>query len=72
MHIERRGTLFYWVQWGTDGKGVRFVNVFPSGDGNTKDGRKVKRWVEDMFDELTDAYQKATLGLPYDMVEWAQ
>ena len=70
MHIERRGTLYYRVEWGPAKKGGRFVNVVPADEGNERFARKVKRWVVDAFDELSDVYDKATRGLPFDMVEW--
>lgn len=72
MHIERRGTLFYWVEWGTDKKGARFINAYPTEEGNDRFARKVKRWVGDVFDELGDAYDKAMKGLPFDMVQWTR
>ena len=72
MHIEKRGTRFYWVEWGTDKKGVRFVNVIPTGEGNDKFARKIIRWVGDVFDELTVVYDSVVKDIPFEKVKWTR
>ena len=70
MHINLRRTRLYRVEWGTDQRGERFVNVLTGKEGDEKFAREIARWVDDMFDELSDAYDKAVRGLRFTKVEW--
>lgn len=70
MHINLRRTRLYRVEWGTDQRGERFVNVLTGKEGDERFAREIARWVDDMFDELSDAYDKAVRGLRFTKVEW--
>lgn len=70
MHINLRRTRLYRVEWGTDQRGERFVNVQSGKEGDERFAREIARWVDDMFDELSDAYDKAVRGLKFTKVEW--
>lgn len=70
MHINLRSTRLYRVEWGTDQRGERFVNVQSGKEGDERFAREIARWVDDMFDELSDAYDKAVRGLRFTKVEW--
>ena len=72
MHINRRGTLLYRVEWGTDKKGERFVSVQPDKKADKQFVKEIERWVEIKFDELTDVYDKVVSGLPFTKVEWVR
>ena len=41
-------------------------------EGNERFSREIARWVDDVFDELSDAYDKAVSGLDFTKVEWVQ
>lgn len=70
MHINLRRTRLYRVEWGTDQRGERFVNVQSGKEGDERFAREIARWVDDMFDELSDAYDKAVRGLKFTKVKW--
>ena len=70
MHIKRRGAFLYRVEWGTDQRGVRFINVQTGKEGDERFAREIARWVDDMFDELSTAYDEAVRGLKPTKVKW--
>ena len=70
MHINLRSTRLYRVEWGTDKGGERFINVQSGKEGDERFAREIARWVDDMFDELSDAYDKAVRGLKFTKVKW--
>ena len=70
MHIEKRGTRFYWVEWGIDKTGEIFANVITDNEGNDRFARKITRWVKDAFDELTEVHGKVMRGVPFEKVKW--
>lgn len=72
MHIKRRGARLYRVEWGINKNGQRFINVQTGKEGNERFSREIARWVDDVFDELSDAYDKAVSGLDFTKVEWVQ
>lgn len=66
MHIEKRGTRFYWVEWGIDKKGWRFINVLPTREGNDRFAREIARWVDEVFDELTVVYERVVKEILFE------
>ena len=72
MHIEKRGTRFYWVEWGIDKKGWRFINVLPTREGNDRFSREIARWVDEVFDELTVVYERVVKEIPFEKVKWTR
>ena len=70
MHIKRRGARLYRVEWGTDRKGARFVNVQTGKEGDERFAREIARWVDVEFDELSTAHDRAVKGLKFTKVKW--
>ena len=68
MHIGRRGSRLYRVEWGTNKTtGSRFVEV--EGE-DARFIRKIKRWVFIKFDELCEAHDSVLADRDIAMVEW--
>ena len=72
MHIEKRGTRFYWVEWGIDKKGWKFINVLPTREGNDRFAREIARWVDEVFDELTVVYERVVKEISFEKVKWTR
>lgn len=72
MHIKRRGTILYRVEWGTDKWGRRFINVQPGYEGDEKFAREIARWVDEVFEELTVVHDRAIRELPFKKVKWVR
>ena len=72
MHIERRGSSLYRVEWGTDKRGERFINVQVDEEGDERFAKDIQRWVTVKFDELSDAYDRAVSGRRFTKVEWVK
>ena len=70
MHINLRSTRLYRVEWGTDKSGERFINVQSGKEGDKRFAREIAQWVDDMFDELSDAHDKAVSGRRFTKVKW--
>ena len=70
MHINLRRARLYRVEWGTDKSGERFINVQSGKEGDERFAREIARWVDGMFNELSDAYDKAVRGLRFTKVKW--
>lgn len=70
MHIERRGSSLYRVEWGTDKSGERFINVQVDEEGDERFAREIVRWVTIKFDELDTAHDRAVKGLEFTKVKW--
>ena len=71
MHIKRRGSRLYRVEWGTDRRGSRFVNVLAGNDADEHFAKDIERWVYRKFDELNVAHDRAVKGLRFSKVKWA-
>ena len=72
MHIYRRGTRLYRVEWGIDKGGERFVNVDVDDEGDERFARQIERWVTIKFEELDTAHDKAVSGRKFAKVEWVK
>lgn len=72
MHIKLKGTRVYRAEWGTDKRIGRFIKVQPIREGTEKFAREIARWVADVFDELSDAYDKAVRDIPFEPVKWTR
>ena len=70
MHIERRGSSLYRVEWGTDKSGERFINVQTGKEGDERFAKEIARWVDAEFDELSTAHDRAVRGLKFTKVKW--
>ena len=72
MHIERRGSSLYRVEWGTDKGGERFINVQVDEEGDERFAKDIERWVTIKFDELDVAHDRAVSGLKFTKVAWVK
>ena len=62
----------YRVEWGTNKKGRRFINVQQGDEGDEKFAREIAHWVDEVFDELTVAHDRAIRDLPFTQVKWTR
>ena len=59
------------MEWGTDQKtGERFVGVQPSKKADKQFVGEIERWVDNEFNALTVAHDKALNNIPFAKVEW--
>ena len=72
MHIFRRRTSLYRVEWGTDKRGTKFVNVIVGSDADEHFAKDIERWVNAKLEELNIAHDRAVKGLRFTKVKWAK
>jgi len=70
LHIYRRNTSLYRVEWGTDKQGQLFVNIEAGKKVDKRFIRAIERWVMLKSDELNVAYDRAVQGHSFAKVKW--
>lgn len=71
LHIRRRGTNLYRVEWGTNKRNeLVFVNVESGKEADKQFVKNIERWVNLKYLELNHAHDQVLDGEQPDKVDW--